>query len=111
MRIDIRGHKLALSARLREHAERRIGFALGRFAPRIARVVVRFSEAGADKRCQIDVSLRSQSLPAEDVHSDAFAAVDNAASRLARLIARIIERERDLGELPLPSRKNDKPRR
>lgn len=111
MRIEIRARKLALSARLREHAERRIGFALGRFAPRIARVVVRFSEAGAEKRCQIDVSLRSQSLPAEDVHSDAFAAVDNAASRVARLIARIIERERDLGGLPLPSRKNDKPRR
>jgi ribosomal subunit interface protein len=111
MRIEIRGQKLELSTRLREHAERRIGFALGRFAPRIARVVVRFSGAGAEKRCQIDVSLRSQSLPAEDVHSDAFAAVDNAASRVARLIARIIERERDLGELPLPSRKNDKPRR
>jgi ribosomal subunit interface protein len=111
MRVEIRAHKLELSARLRAHAERQLGLALGRFAPRIARVVVRFSDAGADKRCQIDVSLRSQSLPAEDVHTDAFAAVDNAASRVARLIARIIERERDLGELPLPSRKNDKPRR
>jgi len=111
MRIEIRAHKLELSARLRAHAERRLGFALGRFAPRIARVVVRFSDAGAEKRCQIDVSLRSQSLPAEDVHTDAFAAVDNAASRMARLIARIIERERDLGELPPPIRKNDKPRR
>jgi ribosomal subunit interface protein len=111
MRIDIRASKPPLSAPLRAHAERRLGFTLGRFAPRIARVVVRFSSAGADTRCQIDVSLRPRSLPAEDLHADAFAAVDNAASRVARLIARMIERERDLGELPVPVRKNGKPRR
>jgi ribosomal subunit interface protein len=103
MKIEIRGHKLELSAKLRAHAERRLGFALGRFATRIGRVIVRFSEIGADKRCQIDVSLLPLRVPAEDVDGDAFAAVDNAATRVARLIDRALDRERDGGALLIPS--------
>jgi putative sigma-54 modulation protein len=93
MRIQIRGPKSDVSQRLRGHVERRIGLALGRFAPRIGRVLVQFSPVGTERRCHIEVSLSAQSVLAEDVHADPFAALDNAATRLSRFIARAIERE------------------
>ena len=67
MNIQIQGRKIRLTATLRTHAERRLGFALARFGERIGRVVLRFSEGDGDrstvdKCCRIDVGLRPKSV-------------------------------------------------
>jgi ribosome-associated translation inhibitor RaiA len=61
-------------------------------------VVVRFSQAdrspsGADKRCQIEVGLRPRSIDVEDTDVDLFLAVNHAADRASRSVARALERE------------------
>jgi putative sigma-54 modulation protein len=98
MNIQVRKRNVAVTDVLRARVERRLGFALSRFADRIGRVMVRFSEkghgAGADQRCQINVALRPQSLRVEDIDADLFAALDHAAARISRSVARALERER-----------------
>ena len=99
VKIQIRERNVEVSENLRAHVERRLGFALARFGQRIARVIVRFSDApgdrGDDKRCQIHVGLRSRSARVEDTDADPFTAVDRAAERLSRSIASVLERERE----------------
>jgi putative sigma-54 modulation protein len=99
VKIQIRERNVEVSDRLRTHIERKLGFELARFGQRIARVIVRFSDAqgdsGPDKRCQIHVGLRSRSARVEDTDADIFMAVDRAAERLARSVAHVLERERE----------------
>jgi ribosomal subunit interface protein len=98
VKIQIRERNVEISESLRAHVERRLGYALARFGQRIARVIVRFSDVpgdGEDKRCQIHVGLRSRSARVEDTDADPFTAVDRAAERLSRSIARVLERERE----------------
>ena len=95
MNIRIRERAGVKSTTLRAHVERRLSFALSRFGERIARVTVRLSEGGdAGTRCQIDVGLRPRVIKVEDTNSDVFAAVDHAANRVSRSVARTLERER-----------------
>jgi ribosome-associated translation inhibitor RaiA len=80
--------------------EDRLTFALARFSERIAKVVVCFSGAPdirgtADKRCQIDVDIRPQAVHVEDNDADLLTALNRAASRLARSVARVVERDRE----------------
>ena len=97
-KIQIRHHDVVISDVLRVHVERRLGLALARFADRIGRVIVRFSQADGDaevghKRCQIEVGLRPQRVDVEDTDIDLFAAVNHATDRAARSVARVFERE------------------
>jgi len=83
---------------LRVHVERRLGLALGRFADRIGRVIVRFSPAdtdasGAYKRCQIEVDLRPRRVEVEDTDVDLFTAVNHATERATRSVARAVDWE------------------
>lgn len=111
MRIQLRARDVELTEALRAHVERRLGFALGRFGERVGRVSVRFSDTngarkGVDKRCQIDVSLRpSGSVLIEDTDADPSVAVDRAADRASRSVARALEREREWGEDPIALRR------
>jgi putative sigma-54 modulation protein len=107
MKIQIRDHSIEITAAIRTHVARRLRFALGRFAPRIEDVVVRFSEtsrghhAGVDNRCQIDVSLHhARSAIVEQTDGDLFAAVDRAAARASRVVARALERARESSPPP-----------
>lgn len=100
MKVEIRQRDVQVTEVLRAHVERRIGLALGRFGDRIGRVTVRLS--GGDgrtgdqaMRCQIDVSLRPQSVRAGDTDPDLFAAVDHASDRVSRSVARILELENE----------------
>ena len=98
IKVLIQKRDFPITAILRKHLERRLGFVLGRFAERIGRVTVRFSTAhgplnGDRKRCEIAVGLRPHTVRAEDVDADLFAAVDNASDRLSRSVARAVERE------------------
>ena len=97
-RIEIQQRDIEISDVLRTHVQDRLGLALGRFADRIGRVIVRFSQAdrhpsGTDKRCQIEVGLRPRSVDVEDTDVDLFAAVNHAADRASRSVARALERE------------------
>ena len=99
VKIQFRERNVEVSDRLRTHVERRLGFALARFGQRIARVIVRFSDAdgegGANKRCQIHVGLRSRSARAEDTQVDLLAAIDGAVERVSRSVAHVLEREQE----------------
>ena len=95
MKIQIRGHDMAVSQRLRAHVERRLGLALGRFGEEVRLVTVRFSHPAAGssaKRCQIDVDLRPRLVRAGDADADLFAAVDHASDRVSRSVARALAR-------------------
>jgi ribosome hibernation promoting factor len=108
MKVHVRGRDIEVTEVLRAHVERRLGFALGRFGEEIGPVSVEFSHVtptngGVDARCEIHVSLRPRSVRVEDRDVNLFAAVDHAAGRLSRSVARALERERRLdGNPPSP---------
>jgi hypothetical protein len=77
---------------------RRFEFALSRFGHRVRSLVVRVTDVngprgGIDKRCRVTVQLQGQSrtVVIDDVDADAAIAVDRAADRTARTVARAIE--------------------
>ena len=100
MQIQIRARHVEVTESLRAHVERRLGFTLSRFGARIGRVTIQFSDTnghrgGVDKRCQIDVGLRpSGRVRSEDTDADLGVAVNRATDRVARAVARVLERER-----------------
>ncbi len=100
MRIDVRLKDPSLSQDVKDHAIRRLQFALGRFGERIREVRVRLSDVngtrgGVDKECRIDVrGERSLSVLVDDVDSDIRVAINRAADRAGRSIARALERLR-----------------
>lgn len=96
MQIQIRTRNVEVTEHLRAYVKRRLGFALGRFGDRIAQIVVRVSDAngpsrgGVDKRCQVDVGLRSSAtVRVEDTDADWFTSIDRAADRASRSVARV----------------------
>jgi ribosome hibernation promoting factor len=96
IKIQIRRRDVEVTDVLRSHVERRVSFALGRFADRVGNVIVRFSlleddALGAHKRCQIEVSLRPQRVEVEDIAADLFAAVNHATDRAVRSVTRALE--------------------
>jgi putative sigma-54 modulation protein len=95
-KIEIQQRDIEITDVLRTHVQHRLGLALGRFADRIGRVVVRFSQSdrhpgGTDKRCRIEVGLRPRNVDVEDTDVDLFAAVNHAADRASRSVARALE--------------------
>ena len=98
MRIDIRGHRVELTDALRAHIERRLRFALGRFGARITAVTVTIADlngprGGIDKQCRMTAALASAGhLRVEVLDTEITPAVDQAADRLGRVIAREFER-------------------
>jgi ribosomal subunit interface protein len=98
LKVQIRSGSVKVSAAMRAHVERRLGLALGRFGERIGPVVVHLSDAGDDKRCQIQLGLRLRKIQIEDRHPDFFAAVNHAADRVSGSVSRFLEREREWDE-------------
>ncbi len=100
MNLEIRGRNLTVSAPLREHCEKRLHFALGRFSEQVARVSVRLVDqngprGGVDKSCQLTVHLRkARSIHIESVNDSFFAAVAEAADRAGHAVARALSRSR-----------------
>jgi putative sigma-54 modulation protein len=101
MKIEIR-RRGKLPDHLRAYVERRVHFALGRFGHRIQRVTVRIPDVngprgGVDQQCRVIADLGSLGrLTVEWVDNSLTAAVDHAADRIARSVARTIERSRDV---------------
>ena len=98
MKIDIRGHHVELTEALRAHVERRLRFALGRFGARITAATVTIEDlngprGGVDKQCRITVALASAGhLRVEVLDTEVTPAVDQAADRIGRTVAREFER-------------------
>jgi ribosome-associated translation inhibitor RaiA len=86
---------------LRAYAERRLGFALSRFANRIGRLTARIDDVngprgGIDKLCCINAKLiPTGTVVMHAVDANAVVAIDRVADRIARAVRRKLERRRD----------------
>jgi len=94
-------HRKGISAEpnLRQHLERRLGFALGRFGYRVRTVWAHLSDqngprGGIDKRCRLQARGAFGLATVEVDDTQIEAAIDGACDRLGRGIARALERSR-----------------
>jgi ribosome-associated translation inhibitor RaiA len=98
MNIQIRGIGIPPTEALAAHIERRIAFSLSRFSARLERIVVRLSDlngpkGGSDKVCRMGFTVKGlepESVEARD--ADLYLAVDQAAAKAGRRVARMLER-------------------
>ncbi len=101
MSLEIRAQNIEISDALRTYIDRRLSFALRKFTDRLSRVTVRLADlngprGGIDKRCQISADVRiSQAVSLQAVDADLYAAIDRAAGRLERSLARSLGRGRE----------------
>ena len=101
MRMMIHARKITLPQTLRDHVERRLNFALGRFGNRIDRVTVWLEDlngprGGIDKCCRIEACLpRSGKLQVEVTDAEIEPAVARAADRIARRVKDDLDRMRE----------------
>ena len=102
MKLMIAGRGLKLRQDFQEYADRRLRFALGRFASEIDRVDVRLSDengtrGGQDKRCRIVARLHAAGpIVVDDLDGDLRTVLDRAADRMGRSVARSLERKRTM---------------
>lgn len=102
MNVQIHTQDVVLTDELREHVHRRLAFALNHGGDTISRVVVRLSDVngprgGVDKRCGIEVRLKSApALLVEELQSDLLVAIDRAAERMGRTLDRRLMRQREM---------------
>ena len=101
MKIVVRSLGLPPSEMLREHCERQALFHLSRFGHDLSSVDIRIRDVngpkgGADKQCQVFATgPRLGYSTLQELSEDAYQAADAAISRLARTVARGLERARD----------------
>jgi putative sigma-54 modulation protein len=107
VRIHVRSKNLAIDETRRSQVESRLAFSLGRFAARILRATVRIIDLNGprgdhDKACRIEVRLRpAGTVLVEDRDVDLFTALDHAADRAGRAVARALARDLDRSGAPL----------
>jgi ribosomal subunit interface protein len=100
MKLEIRARHVEITDTIRAYAERRLSFALDRFAERIttARLTVddvNSSRGGIDKHCLLAVSLmHSSPMTLESRASTVEGAIDRISSKLGRLVGRHVGRDR-----------------
>lgn len=102
MRIDLHCDGVEAAPALKDYVARRMRFAIGRFRDHIQWARIKVADVngprgGADKRCVVQLKLRN--LP--DVvfaitQLDVRAAVDEAADRVARVLAQRLRRNRHI---------------
>ena len=107
MNIRIQARGFDLTEGLQMHALRRIRFALDWARHDVRIVDVRLSDVngprgGIDKACQIRIPLAGHPLiVVEDIDADLYAAIDRAAGRCERTLARRLGRHREHREVRL----------
>ncbi len=100
MQIAIQSNGFDLTEGLRVHVERRIRFAFDWANCHVSKVAVRLSDlngprGGEDKRCLIQVAVPgAPDVVIEDTQTDIYVAIDRAADRAGRSLARRMERQR-----------------
>lgn len=98
--LRIQGTNLVVSGTLREHVERRLGFALDRIIHHVRDIVVSLGDVngprgGADKRCNLLVTLATgKTLVIHETDSDLYRAIDRAAGRAKNQVKRRAARRR-----------------
>ncbi|MDP2828058.1 MAG: HPF/RaiA family ribosome-associated protein [Sulfuricellaceae bacterium] len=108
MKFDIHSQGFPLTDALREHAERRLAFALSRFHDRLEHMSMRLADdngprGGVDKRCQVRLRLHgAPEVVITEVSEDLYVAIDRAADRAGRTAARRIERGNNVAHDSLP---------
>ena len=101
MDIEIRIQGTDLAEAIRRYVARRIRFALGRFAPRMGRVMVRISDingvrGGVDQCCHMTVQFPPNGqVVVNQVDADLFTAIDRASERIGEALRREIQRTRN----------------
>ncbi len=103
MFVEVRASNIDLRQALRSYVERRLRFVLGRFGDRVGRVVVRIAglsgpQGGVEKSCRLSVQvLPFGGVTVEEIDKVLYQAIDRATGRIGRLVARELDRARDLG--------------
>ncbi len=98
MKLQLISQGFALTPALRRHLERRLAFALGRFGHEVSQVWARIADTngprgGIDKLVAVRVKGRHlQTILVSDTDANLYAAIDRAADRVGRAIARALER-------------------
>lgn len=98
MDLQVRSPNLSLTEPIQSLVQRRLGFALGRYASQIRRVEVRLadingSRGGVDKSCRVEVTLqRGDRVRAESTELRVRDAIDRAAGRAGRRVSRKLGR-------------------
>jgi putative sigma-54 modulation protein len=94
MQIEIRTRDVAVTETMRTHIERRLDFALGRFAERIRRVRVTLGDlngpkGGIGKKCQVIIwTIPPRTIVMEDQDSNIYAAIDRVADKVGTSVGR-----------------------
>jgi len=103
--LAVRTSGLAVDPELRRRIHRRLGWRLGKFAPRIERLTVRFEDVNGP-RGAIDVACRIKavvsgvpSVVVTELAGNAVEAFDRAGQRIERVVRRTIGRARERGRL------------
>jgi len=114
--LTVRTSGLGVNPNLRDRIHRRLGGRLGKFAPRIERLTVRFADVngprgGVDVACKIKVVMSGvPSVVVTELAGDPVEAFDRAGQRIERVVKRTIGRARErgrLGRLPQPASRHD----
>lgn len=98
MRVVIHGQGVDMDRFTREYVQRRLQFALARFSTRIREVGVRLVDVngdrgGTDQYCRILAHMiPSGTIVIEDMDANPLAAIDRAADRAGRAVARELRR-------------------
>jgi len=101
VKIHIQARGFELTEGLRAHAERRLRFALSWADHDVRDVSIRLYDVngprgGNDKRCFIRIPLDSgHEVVVEDTEADLYVAIDRAAERTERVLARRLRRMRE----------------
>ena len=101
MKMEVRGRDVEITKSLRAYVERRLSFALDRFAARIRTVRLRLadingSRGGVDKSCLLDVSLaRTSPITIESRASTVRGAIDTVAGKVGRVVAQRFNRKHE----------------
>jgi len=111
MQMDIQSQGFTLTDGIRDYVMKRLAYGLNHGDEAITRVIVRLSDingprGGDDKRCLIEVRLKATpAVVIEDTEADLYVAIDRAAERAGRTLARRLARQREfapgLPEAPL----------
>lgn len=103
MQMDIQCQGFSLTPGLGQYVRNRLAFAFSHADPVISRVAVRLGDVngprgGADKRCLVEVRLKSApAVVVEDVETDLYRAIDRAVHRAGRALGRRLGRLRRFG--------------
>lgn len=102
MRLGILSRGIALTEAIRQYAQRRLKTALGRYQQALGSVQVRLADVngprgGIDKHCVVEIRGPAfEPIIVRERDTDLYAAIDRAADRVDRAVARRLARIRDM---------------